>query len=188
MRRLLEYFGLMNSKFPFTLDGVNLPFPDFAGKELEVEVAIPVLQPRGDYWLFAKSGQLRSELQSILDERRSERWLYPSLLELGAAIACLTFFERVHAQDNGRWGSPKPIQDNNGHEIYLSFIHMFETDRAFLVRLDERKAFRVFYCSEPLSTKQYRVADLKMSMLEEDCGRSYSLEDGTVILEHVDRI
>ena len=177
----------MKSRYPFSFGDIWLPLPEHAGQERDILVAIPVAQRRSDTFLFAQSGDVKSELQSRLTRFKTNGSIHPNALELAATIACLTFFERLHCNDPQN-GSPKPIENDNWNSTYWAFIKLFESDRGFIARLDDSQQFRVFNTAEPLESTTYRVADLKMTMLTDDSGKSYSTNDGETLLEYVDRI
>lgn len=71
---------------------------------------------------------------------------------------------------------------------YWTMVRLFETDRGFLACLNESQQFRVFNNLEPMPALTYRVADLNITPLTDQCGKAYSASDGTIVLEYVDRI
>ena len=66
-------------------------------------------------------------------------------------------------------------------------IRLFEADHGFIVELNESEKFTVFNTSEPFRSLKHKISDLQLTMLTDDCGKSYS-RNGEILLEYVDRI
>jgi len=87
----------MASGNPFSLDKINLRLPEFAGFERDILLAIRVEQPRGDYFLFANSGLVKSQLlEHAIVSPNGE--VHPSMLEAAAIAASVTYFERLNCK------------------------------------------------------------------------------------------
>jgi len=67
-------------------------------------------------------------------------------------------------------------------------IRLFEAGKGFIVELEESRQFYAFCTTAPLGQTKFKIDDLEMTVLTDDCGKSYSTRSGVAMLEYVDRI
>ncbi len=169
---------------PFDLSKIELPYPEHEDAP-PVIVCTPILQPIKDYHLFVQSDQLKELLLKDLSGYGQRPSPHPTALELFAAYYTITFHERS-AKAHSYWEySPRVIANDNWGRINWACIALFEAGNGYISRWEGR----FLYSSEiPDDEPQYRVNDLILTRLTEDCGKSYATTKGEIVLEYVDRI
>jgi hypothetical protein len=144
------------------------------------------LEKTNSIHLFANSDLVKQQLEIEISASRciGDR-VHPVSLELRAAVSSITFFECVAAEHHGRWGTPRVIEHDNWQRIFWTFVRLFETRSGFLARWENGYDYmKEFWEKEP----PYHVDELCIKSLPDDCGKSYAMASGKVLLEYVNRI
>ena len=179
----------VDQPYPFGMGGIVLDYPELAGQEVPILLGTRIVVPSGDYHLFASSNlvkdQLECRIQSATSSYETFRTVHPNLLELRAAIATITFLERVALRHQHRWGTVKILENDNWNTINWIFIGLFEDNQGFIARWQDQ------FCYQPELWKDeihYKASDLSVKSLEGDSGKAYYSKSGQLLLEYVNRI
>ncbi len=126
----LSHFGLK----------VELPFPEFAGREQSIVLGVEIQQPAGEYHIFSDSASVKQGLHASLKqcwqftEDDPPEYVHPNVLEVLAAIATFSFLERVACEYPELWYPPKVVKNDNWNTLYWVFVRLFESRNGFVAR------------------------------------------------------
>lgn len=174
--------------YPFGLGKRRLPLSQWSAKAQPILLGTRTLEYGNSFHLFASSDDVKKLLEIEIAQDRGWGWdprVHPTAIELRAAVYSITYFECVAAEYNGRWGVPKVIEQDNWRRIFWTFLRLFDNGAGFIAKWEDRYSYiNELWVQEP----RYKVTDLSVSSLADDCGKSYSLPSEETVLEYVNAI
>jgi hypothetical protein len=177
---------MTNDPYPFGLGKKRLLFSERAESAKPILLGTRTLEPGDSIHLFAESDAVKTQLEAAIAQSRTlDCRIHPTPIELRSAVYSITFFECVAAEHNGRWGTPKVIEHDNWQHIFWIFLRLFECGCGFLARWEDRYTYMNDLWE---NERRYKIDELSVRSLTDDCGKSYSTPDGRTLLEYVDKI
>lgn len=176
----------MNEPYPFGAGGIRLLYAERVPNASPILLGTRTHGGDNSIHLFANSDLVKQQLEiEIIGSRCIDDRVHPTSLELRAAVSSITFFECVASENNGRWGTPKVVQHDNGQRVFWTFVRLFEKGFGFLARWEDRYNYmKELWQEEP----RYHINDVCVKSLTDDCGKCYTTANGKVLLEYVDKM
>lgn len=176
----------MNEPYPFGMGHIRLLYAETSVPASPIVLGTRIVGSSSSGFLFCRSDAVKKELETeIAASRCIDDRVHPTSLELRAAVASITFFEHVAAQQPRRPSTPKIIEHDNWHRIFWTFVRLFERNAGFIARWEDRYTYmQDLWENEP----RHAIGDLCATSLPDDSGKCYSTCDGRVLLEYVDKL